>query len=65
MTSIRNPIGTEKSNVEGAISILDIYGPLSMAMSKISSSDPIPSLQKSSLKGVAWANSGERAMPWD
>ncbi|NLI61632.1 MAG: 4Fe-4S binding protein [Clostridiales bacterium] len=58
MTSIRNPIGTEKSNVEGAISILDIYGPLSMAMSKISSSDPIPSLQKSSLKGVAWANSG-------
>ncbi len=58
MTSIKNPIGTEKSNVDGAISILDIYGPLSSAMSKDNSLHISDSLQSSTLKGVGWANSG-------
>jgi len=55
MTSIRNPIGKEKSAVDGAISILEIYGPLSASMKKI---DRTSNLQKSTLFGVGWANSG-------
>ena len=34
VTAIRNPIGHEKSAVDGAISVLDIYGPLSAALRK-------------------------------
>lgn len=58
MTSIKKPIGAEKSSVDGAISILDIYGPLSSAMSKDTSLHTYDSLQNSTLKGVGWANSG-------
>ena len=32
VTAIRNPIGHEKSAVDGAISVMDIYGPLSAAL---------------------------------
>ncbi len=58
MTAIRNPIGTDRSHVDGAISILDIYGPLSTAISKDNSSHISDGLQRSTLKGVAWAKSG-------
>src|SRR5699024_1081031 len=58
MTSIRNPIGIKNSSVDGAISILDIYGPLSSAMDEDDSLHSLDGLQKSSLNGVAWANSG-------
>jgi len=56
MTSIKNPIGREKSAVDGAISILEIYGPLSASMKKVQQEMPV--LQKATLLGVGWANSG-------
>lgn len=55
VTSIKNPIGDEKSAVDGAISILEIYGPLAASLNKIESK---PDLQKATLLGVGWANSG-------
>jgi len=55
MTSIRNPIGIEKSSVDGAISILEIYGLLS---NQIRKPDNSYLLQKATAYGVGWANSG-------
>jgi iron only hydrogenase large subunit-like protein len=52
MTSIRNPIGNERSHVDGAISILDLYGPLS-AYLKIP--DNSEQLQCASGSGLYWA----------
>ncbi len=54
MTSIKKPIGKEKSTVDGAISILDIYGALN---SKIGDLQEIEGLQRASAYGVGWANS--------
>ncbi|NLN42573.1 MAG: 4Fe-4S binding protein [Clostridiales bacterium] len=58
MTSIRNPIGIYKSSVDGAISILDIYGPLSTVMGNGSLSNGQEFLQKATAVGVGWAKSG-------
>jgi hypothetical protein len=55
MTAIKNPIGHETSAVDGAISVLDIYGPLSAALRKVK---PVEGLQTSSDFGVGWARSG-------
>ncbi len=52
MTSIRNPIGNEVSHVDGAISILDIYGPIS---SYLKIPDNTEQLQKASSAGLSWA----------
>jgi iron only hydrogenase large subunit-like protein len=52
MTSIRNPIGNEVSHVDGAISILDIYGPVS---SYLKVPDNTEQLQKASSAGLSWA----------
>lgn len=52
MTSIRNPIGSEKSHVDGAISILDLYGPLSAYMKIPDNSEQ---LQRASSAGLSWA----------
>lgn len=54
MTSIRNPLGKEKSAVNGAISILEIYGSLTSQMGKVGIKE---SLQRASAYGVGWANS--------
>lgn len=54
MTSIRSPLGKDKSAVDGAISILDIYGDLAGEIGKGSSE---ADLQKASAYGVGWANS--------
>ncbi len=54
VTAIRNPIGHEKSAVDGAISVLDIYGLLS---AKIRTA-PEEILKESSDYGVGWAKSG-------
>ena len=54
MTSIKSPIGRERSSVDGAISMLDIYGALS---SKIGDTPNTGELQKASAYGVGWANS--------
>jgi iron only hydrogenase large subunit-like protein len=55
MTSIRNPVGRERSSVDGAISILEIYGPLYNQIAKLNSAELI---QKASPLGIGWANSG-------
>ncbi len=55
VTAIRNPIGHEKSAVDGAISVLDIYGPLS---AKIRTASQDENLKESSDFGVGWARSG-------
>ncbi len=55
MTSIKNPIGREKSAVDGAISILEIFGPLSASMKEL---QEMSNLQRATLHGVGWANSG-------
>ncbi len=55
VTAIHNPIGHEKSAVDGAISVLDIYGPLS---AKIRTAPQDENLKESSDFGVGWARSG-------
>ena len=55
MTAIRHPIGHEKSAVDGAISVLEIYGLLSSQLRKA----PIdPSLETATDLGVGWARNG-------
>jgi hypothetical protein len=58
MTSIRRPIGLEKSNVDGAISIVDIYGLLS---SQLTRTDVCYDKALASFAGIGWANSGGEA----
>lgn len=58
VTAIRNPIGHEKSAVDGAISVLEIYGLLS---SHTRSHEVDESLVQASAWGVGWANSGGEA----
>jgi len=53
-TAIKKPNGFEKSEVDGAISILDIYGPLSEALNKDKSFNE----KRASKFGVRWAISG-------
>ena len=58
MTAIRNPIGQETSAVDGAISMLEIYGLLSSQLKKI----PVDTgLVKATSHGVGWANAGGEA----
>lgn len=58
VTAIRNPIGHEKSAVDGAISVLEIYGLLS---SHTKGHDTDDSLVQATSWGVGWANSGGEA----
>lgn len=58
MTVIKDPLGQEKSYVDGAISMSDIYMRLVSAMSKV---DNPENLVRSGLKGVGWASSGGEA----
>jgi iron only hydrogenase large subunit-like protein len=55
VTAIRTPIGHEKSAVDGAISVLEIYGPLS---SHIRTAQVDISMETASDLGVGWARSG-------
>ena len=58
MTAIRNPIGHETSAVDGAISMMEIYGLLSSQLKKISVDTNIA---RATSYGVGWANSGGEA----
>jgi len=58
MTAIRNPIGHETSAVDGAISMLEIYGLLASQLKNISIDTNIAN---ASAYGVGWANSGGEA----
>lgn len=59
VTAIRNPIGHETSAVDGAISVLEIYGLLS---SHTKGHDTDESLVQATSWGVGWANSGGEAI---
>lgn len=55
MTAIRSPIGHAESAVDGAISIVEIYGHIAPLVSKIRSSNRKPDF---SPFGMGWAGSG-------
>lgn len=58
MTAIKNPIGYESSAVDGAISMLEIYGLLAGHIKRITADTHI---SRASAYGVGWANSGGEA----
>ncbi len=58
MTAVRNPIGHETSAVDGAISMLEIYGLLASQMKNYSFEKE---LAQATSFGVGWANSGGEA----
>lgn len=58
MTAIRNPIGHETSAVDGAISMLEIYGLLS---SQLKNTSIDTNMSRASAYGVGWANAGGEA----
>ncbi len=60
VTVIKDPIGQEKSYVDGAISMSDIYMKLVPAMQKLEPGK-MEKLVRSGLKGVGWAKSGGEA----
>lgn len=55
LISIQKPIGVERSNLDDAIAIRDIYIPLLSALKDVGDEDLI--LQKSSGVGISWASS--------
>lgn len=58
VTDIKQPIGIEKSMVDGAIAISEIFPPLSSKMDKLEEIEPI---SESGIIGVSWASSGGEA----
>ena len=61
ITSFKQPIGTEKSNIDGAIAINDIYPHLLKAMEKFSEHDEMLAFHESGVIGIGWATSGGEA----
>ncbi len=59
VTVMRDPLGQEKSEVDGVIAMNDIYMKLAPIIGKIK---PEENLVKASLKGVGWANSGGESL---
>ncbi|MDL2233635.1 4Fe-4S binding protein [Ruminococcaceae bacterium OttesenSCG-928-L11] len=55
VTDAKNPIGFEKSHVDGVLSMADIYPRLVDKMNRIKTPRPIA---ESGIIGVSWANSG-------
>ncbi len=58
VTDIKRPIGVEKSMVDGAIAISEIFPRLSCKMDKLEQIEPI---SESGIIGVSWASSGGEA----
>ena len=61
ITSFKQPIGVEKSHVDGAIAINDIYPLLLKAMEKTEDNDELKALHESGVIGIGWATSGGEA----
>lgn len=61
ITAIKQPLGLEKSNVDGAIAINDIYPVLLKQMEKFRTSDELKALHESGVIGISWAVSGGEA----
>jgi len=60
-TAIKSPMGTEKSNVDLAISVSDIYPLLLSAMNKCSNEGDGHDTAQSGRTGLSWGNSGGEA----
>lgn len=58
VTAIKRPIALEKSNIDGAISIKDVYMRLAHSIDKITE---VEHLCKAGMSGVRWANHGGEA----
>jgi len=52
VTSVRKPIGTDKTDVDGVFSLASVY---SAIVDKVKKVHPLP-LSKASMVGVGWAN---------
>lgn len=61
ITSFKQPIGVEKSNIDCAISIKDIYPALLKAMEHMDSKDELLAMHESGVIGISWATSGGEA----
>lgn len=60
-TAIKNPMGTEKSNVDLAVSVSEIYPVLLAAMNKCAKEGTGPDTAQSGRTGLGWGNSGGEA----
>ena len=60
-TAIKNPMGTEKSEVDLAISVSEIYPALLAAMNKCAAEGTGPDSAQSGRTGLSWGNSGGEA----
>lgn len=61
VTAIKNPMGTEKSNVDLAVSVSEIYPMLLAAMNKCAKEGSGPDTAQSGRTGLSWGNSGGEA----
>ncbi len=61
ITSFKQPIGVDKSNIDGAIAIKDIYPILLKAMESIEDTDDLKAMHESGVIGISWATSGGEA----
>ncbi len=61
ITSFKQPIGVNKSNIDGAIAIKDIYPVLLKAMEHMESTEELKAMHQSGVIGIGWATSGGEA----
>ena len=61
VTAIKNPMGTEKSSVDLAVSVSEIYPVLLGAMNKCAGAGTGPETAQSGRMGLSWGNSGGEA----
>ena len=61
VTSVKNPMGTEKSSVDLAISVSDVYPALLASMNKCAERGVGPDHSQSGRTGLSWGNSGGEA----
>lgn len=54
-TAVKQPLGLEKSNVDGVVAIKNVYPVLFQQMDKVKSPE---NMRQSGLIGVSWAGSG-------
>lgn len=55
MVSIMKPVGVDKSNLDGAIAIRDLYVPMMKALESVEEMEDESVLQRSSGVGISWA----------
>ena len=61
VTDIKAPVSVEKSEVDGAIAISEIFPKLTDTMKEAEQQNRVEAIQKSGIIGVSWASSGGEA----